>query len=270
MEKICCICHRIVKKNVNLKIKALMTFPIRIFNSPRWAKRLILKFGNPICCPSVCLNTDKVGNKPYISKDMPNVANGDFVAPGTVLFGSLAVYKGTDDVDPTEVPGIKVMTDAGQLTALNDDEMEPVKVSGMYLLPLTGNAVSVHAYRDVCVANMQNSLCPYIQVGDYDMVTGEIKVNPYKFITQRLRRGRAVTVRLIANGLDYLAAALRCIRKSSCASGIVNVYVAAKTDASDGDTLTTSVFSADAGMMAVAAVETLTIQGECAEARVIL
>ena len=71
--------NRIVKKNANLKIKALMTFPIRIINSPRWAKRLILKFGNPICCPSVCLNTDKVGNKPYREDMKSNIDWGTWL-----------------------------------------------------------------------------------------------------------------------------------------------------------------------------------------------
>lgn len=41
--------------NTNLKIKRLLLAPIRIKKSlrSRHAKRLILKFGNPICCPAV-------------------------------------------------------------------------------------------------------------------------------------------------------------------------------------------------------------------------
>lgn len=301
-----------------------------------------------------------VNGKAYMSKQEANVEGGDEVVAGTVLFGDLAVYKGTDDVTAEQVPGIKVMTDAGQLTALNETVIPP-KVSGMYMLPLVGDPVTVHKYKDICRANMENDRCPYIQVGDYDIETGNILVNPYKFITQKLRRGRAVTVRLVAASLDYLAAAIRCIRKSSCASGIVNIYVATETESdednpytgamvklltvdpdasievsagesfydpvtqliytaynhrkSDGtievllndgvqpsdsaiyldlstdtcyrwlnnamtevsketgaaySTLTTSVFSADAGMLAIAAVETLTIQAECAEAKVVL
>ena len=104
-----------------------------------------------------------------------------------------------------------------------------------------------------------NAKCPNIQVPP--------TVNPYKFVTQVLRRGRSVTVRLVAQGLDRLAAAINTIRKSCCASGMVNVYVAAEADTG---TLKTSVFSADAGMMAVAVVETMTIKEECAEAEVIL
>lgn len=55
----------VVKKNINLIIKSIMTFPIRIMKRPRFMKRLILKFGNPISCPSVCLNTEIVGKRPF-------------------------------------------------------------------------------------------------------------------------------------------------------------------------------------------------------------
>ena len=56
---------KIVKKNLNLKIKVIMTFPIRIFKKSKFIKKLILHFGNPISCPSVCLNTEIVGNRPF-------------------------------------------------------------------------------------------------------------------------------------------------------------------------------------------------------------
>ena len=56
---------KVVKKNLNLKIKSIMTFPITIFKRPKFFKKLILSFGNPISCPSVCLNTDIVGKRPF-------------------------------------------------------------------------------------------------------------------------------------------------------------------------------------------------------------
>ena len=56
---------KVVKKNLNLKIKSIMTFPITIFKRPKFFKKLILSFGNPISCPSVCLNTDVVGKRPF-------------------------------------------------------------------------------------------------------------------------------------------------------------------------------------------------------------
>lgn len=300
-----------------------------------------------------------VNSKPYMSKQplalleagetFEEDAVGKEVSMGTVLFGSLAVYKGTDEVTAEQVPGIKVMTDAGQLTALNKNQ-EVYEVEGMLVLPLVGDGFTVQAYKDVCAANMKNEYCPYVQVGTYNTETQAFEENAYSFITKKLRRGRSVTVRLVANCLDYLAAAIQCIRKSSCASGIINVYVAAGTeppdekdiitisaiapaipedknlqyynivdkllykvvykndtyvwskngqpdsnvnyknladdklyryvhgemkdvtDAADSNeaNLTLSVFAADAGMMAVAVVETLTIKDESAEAEVVL
>lgn len=43
----------IVKNNINLIIKRILVLPIRFFKSSFLAKRLILSFGDPICCPSV-------------------------------------------------------------------------------------------------------------------------------------------------------------------------------------------------------------------------
>lgn len=56
---------QVAKKNLNLKIKSLMTFPIKISKKTKFFKKLILSFGNPISCPSVCLNTEVVGKHPY-------------------------------------------------------------------------------------------------------------------------------------------------------------------------------------------------------------
>jgi len=193
-------------------------------------------------------------------------AVGKEVSIGTVLFGSLAMYNGTDTVSASQVPGIKIMTDAGQLTALNATQDTYIYTTGSnntLTLPLSGDTVILNNYRAICAELIKDESVPYIQI-PYP------QVNPYEFIIKVLRRGRAVTVRLVADNLDYLAAAINCIRKSSCASGMLNVYVAASTDDSDAATLISSVFSADAGMAAVAVAETLTIKQECAEARVIL
>lgn len=211
----------------------------------------------------------KVGDKVYYSKlpcnIMPQENEAIDIAVGDVLFGSLAMYRGTDTVTISEVPGIKVMTDAGVLTAVNE-EMDTYLSPGIdrtIILPLSGDEITVNAYRAKCIELYEDETVPYIQV-PYP------KVNPYEFIVKTLRRGRAVTARLVADSLDYLAAAIACIRKSSCAAGMLNVYVAASTDVNDESTLTSAVFSAEAGMMAVAVTETLTIKREAAEARVIL
>lgn len=57
--------REIVKKNINLKIKSFMIFPVRLMPYWSWCKKLILRFGNPICCPSVCLNIEKTGENPF-------------------------------------------------------------------------------------------------------------------------------------------------------------------------------------------------------------
>lgn len=214
-----------------------------------------------------------VNGKVYYSKKQPNVAVGSAVEPGTVLYGKLDVFNGSATPDQADVPGIKVMTDAGGLTALNDTMATDI-VSGMLVLPLRGDPLVVAKYHQICKTNMENQDCPYIQVGewnpDYNEGQGRFEVNPYLFITKTLRRGRAVTIRLVAESLESLKAAIDCIRKSCCASGVVNVYVAAESDEDDADTLKLSEFSADAGMMAISVVETVTIKEECAEARILL
>ena len=50
---------------INLKIKELMLWPLKIFNKSKWVRRRILSFGSAICCPSVTLNKKIVGNKPF-------------------------------------------------------------------------------------------------------------------------------------------------------------------------------------------------------------
>lgn len=204
-------------------------------------------------------NCMQVADKVYCSTANANYSEDDTVEMGAVLFGTLQVYKGTDETTAAEVPGIRIQTDAGEMVALNRDNMEAFEIDGMSVLPLKAAPDVRERYKQICAANMKNAKCPNIQVPP--------TVNPYKFVTQVLRRGRSVTVRLVAQSLDRLAAAINTIRKSCCASGMVNVYVAAEADTG---TLKTSVLSADAGMMAVAVVETLKIKEECAEAEVIL
>ena len=56
---------KIVRKNINLIIKSILTFPIIFFKNSKFFKKLILRFGNPISCPSVCFNIEKVGKRPF-------------------------------------------------------------------------------------------------------------------------------------------------------------------------------------------------------------
>jgi glycosyltransferase involved in cell wall biosynthesis len=64
---------KIVKKNINLKIKALLVIPTRIFKRSKFAKKLTLYFGNSISCPSVTLNTKIVGKNPYMENMKSNI-----------------------------------------------------------------------------------------------------------------------------------------------------------------------------------------------------
>lgn len=44
--------------NLNLKVKELLLFPLRLFGGSRFVRRRILSFGSAICCPSVTYNLE--------------------------------------------------------------------------------------------------------------------------------------------------------------------------------------------------------------------
>ena len=58
-----------------LKIKRLMLWPlkVKILNDKIWVRRLILRFGNPICCPSITYNKKKFTDEPFETKFSSNV-----------------------------------------------------------------------------------------------------------------------------------------------------------------------------------------------------
>ena len=73
-------CHyaelRDVKKvyeNRNLKIKKLMLSPLKINSSSRLFKRLVIAYGNPICCPAVTYVKEKVGPSPFTNDFGSNI-----------------------------------------------------------------------------------------------------------------------------------------------------------------------------------------------------
>ena len=70
---------KIVNKNINLKIKSIMILPVRFFNNIKFTKKLILSFGNPISCPSVCLNTEKTGKTPFKEDMKSNIDWGTWL-----------------------------------------------------------------------------------------------------------------------------------------------------------------------------------------------
>lgn len=64
-----------VYSNTLLKIKRLLLLPLSIKKSAssKWRKRLILRFGNSICCPAVTFVKANCGNKIFASKFECNV-----------------------------------------------------------------------------------------------------------------------------------------------------------------------------------------------------
>lgn len=128
----------------------------------------------------------------------------------------------------------------------------------MLILPLEGDPAVLNAYKEICKRNTADMNCPYIDV--------PTTVNSFLFITNVLRRGKSVVVRTVPSDLRGFGAAVNCIRRCACAAGMINVYVRAESDAADVH----SSFVATAGMAAVAVDATITIQAECAEAKIMI
>lgn len=225
-------------------------------------------------------NFVRVDDKIYGSVYAPKFNAGDNVKKGDILFGDIVFYKGSDDPDASQIPGIRVRTDAGGMVAANENKTSqrivittdgiPAIASDVpsadinvltdyYILPLSGTEEQVEAYKEICLQNTMGTYCPYIQVP-----AGT--VNPYKWVTQVLRGGRGCAVRLTAKSLQKLDAAIECLRKSTCLAGLVNIYV---RDEADDDATVTVGFAADAGMGCVAVDATMTIQLQLAEARIL-
>ena len=242
------------------------------------AKQLLGKASNSVICENEgIVSSDwteqgytcvRVGDRVYRSltqNEPANIAGGTAVTAGDVLFGSLKMYKGADTPLASEIPGIKVMTDAGELTAYNSNlTIVTDQESGTEILPLAGNSDVVEAYHAVCVRNGANANCPSISIPTDE----NDKVNPYLFVSQKLRRGRSVVVRMETDDVETTNAAINCIRKSCCASGMVNIFLGATSD-DQSAIVNTDSFLAEAGMMAVAVVGTLKIQEAYAEAQLI-
>lgn len=198
----------------------------------------------------------------YSSRKPMNVETGDSVETGAILSGSMKAFTGNDTPSSTDVPGIRVMTDAGELTAANTDMDADTVVteSGtVSVLPLRNGTSPSQAYQDICAANSQDIDCPAVEVPE--------TVNPYRFIMNTIRNGRSVAVRLVMSNARLLAAAIQCIRKHVSSSAMVNVYVQAEADVTVS---VASSFEAYAGTAAVAVDATVTVRHICTEAEVFL
>lgn len=191
------------------------------------------------------------------------LAHGDNVKRGQILFGELRLYTGNDAIPAAAVPGLHVMTDAGELRAMNDEYM-PLPGSTVTSIPLEGDPAKVSRYGNLCLERSANMNCPYVELPP-DMI------NPMLFILQRLRRGRAVTISLVARNLAAVSAALACIRRCSNATGMINVYVQAESDTlAVSESFETASFAATAGEIAVSTVATVAVQDMFAEAQLTL
>lgn len=62
-----------VYANRNLKIKRLMLSPLKINSHRRFFKRLVIAYGNPICCPAVTYVKQKVGDSPFTNDFGSNI-----------------------------------------------------------------------------------------------------------------------------------------------------------------------------------------------------
>ncbi len=56
-----------------LRIKRSMLIPVRIFSGQRWARRLSISFGNPICCPSVTYRKSVLNGRKFSSGFQSNM-----------------------------------------------------------------------------------------------------------------------------------------------------------------------------------------------------
>ena len=68
-----------IKNNINLIIKRILLFPLFISNKSKFMKKLVISFGSPICCPSVMVNTEILGKKPYRTDMRCNIDWGSWL-----------------------------------------------------------------------------------------------------------------------------------------------------------------------------------------------
>ena len=212
-------------------------------------------------------NLVRIGDRIYSSKSACNFSAGADVKKGDILFGDMKFYKGSQKPSASEIPGIRVRTDAGELVAENTVK-NLVHVTGTThnILPLTGDLPTLVNYLNICLKNSYDPRCPYIDVKSNDDDVPEGQINPYDFVMRQLRRGRTCAVRLTATSVAKLEAAIQVLRKSTNLGGLITMYV---KDTSDTANVTVSGFTADAGMGVVAVDATVTIQGQAAEARIL-
>lgn len=160
----------------------------------------------------------------YSSRETPapGIHAGVEVPAGAVLFGGARFYSGEFDAQYEDVPGIYVMTDAGEMFAANIDDMQALVLDdGQRLLPLAASASVESAYAERC-AKCAGLSAPYVAVPD--------ALNPCAFILNKVRGGCYLLLLSSVHDVRLIAAALSCIRASAVASGMTRVYLKVDTE----------------------------------------
>lgn len=144
---------------------------------------------------------------------------GDDVDVGDVLFGDMLFFSRNDVVASAQVPGIRVTTDVGSLVAPNEDDLQ---VSDN-VLPLSGDSRTLEAYNEEMRKRNTDLNCPQCVL--------PVKVNPLKYITQEVRRGRSCIAVLSADKTRDVNPALKAIRDNISASAILDVVIKTTAEA---------------------------------------
>lgn len=211
----------------------------------------------------------KVGDLVYSAPSgaQCNVASGDNVKAGDVLFGDLVFMAGADipDAGVPSIPGIRVRTDVGELVAENTDKAiitrSSASVGTVKILPLTSTDAAVQqAYYNHCVELAESNLCPKIDLGSSD------SVNPFMFVMKKLRAGRSIYASMVVDPCKPTQQAFDCIRRTMSVTGMLTIYASASTDTA----VVESSFMADAGNGIVAVDATVTVQDMFSEAKVLV
>lgn len=214
------------------------------------------------------LNCAIIGDRLYSSRSAPASAlePGNTLAAGDTVFGDMTCYprKVVDDngvvsygaPSASEIPGVHVMTGVGELFADNSDSMSADSFSGTRVLPLRLNGLRSDAYGQEC-ARLQAAGAPSIEV--------PAKLNPCRFVIERLRAGGCFLACVTASSLRELSAAMACLRRSAVAGGVSRVYVRA---AGEGVSAHVSSVSAAATGAAVAVSVSARVSAAAANARV--
>lgn len=192
-----------------------------------------------------------VGDDIYHSEDgtAARYAEGADVKAGDVLFGSLRYYDGSSLPSAAEAPSVRVMTDAGEMTARNQTITVGTGEYAGYtdgthnVLPLDGPNAAAYVAR--CLELSRDPEALYVPV--------PASVNPFAFIYTVLRSRRGCFLSIGASDCALADRALSYVDKCCPAEAVVTVFSRVS-----GEQLTASVSGfADVRRAAVSEYETI-------------